>query len=198
VPGRLARGGYILSKNVDLFAAVPDPTTTVFPDTDLARSLRNVARMILSTRAGDLSSGIYQVSIDGFDTHAKQDDAGGHPDRWGEIDAALDAFQAEMTARGAADDVLVVVYSEFGRRVEENDSRGTDHGTAAPMFVLGNPVTGGVYGPDPDLAGLDDDGNLVHAIDFREVYATVIERWLTGDSAAILNGSFTPVPFLVP
>jgi uncharacterized protein (DUF1501 family) len=66
------------------------------------------------------------------------------------------------------------------------------------MFAFGNPVVGGVYGPDPDLVGLDGDGNLVHQVDFREVYATVIERWLAGDPDAVLNGSFTPVPFLAP
>jgi uncharacterized protein (DUF1501 family) len=101
-----------------------------------------------------------------------------------------------MTAQGAADDVLVLVYSEFGRRVEENGSRGTDHGTAAPMFAFGNPVAGGIYGPDADLVNLDGDDNLVHTIDFREVYATVLERWLGGDPSTVLNGTFTPVPFL--
>jgi uncharacterized protein (DUF1501 family) len=196
VPETLARGGYVLSQNLDLYAAIPDGTSTSFPNNRLARDLRTVARMIGAARGGDIAAGIYQVSIDGFDTHSDQDSQGGHPDLWARIDGALNAFYQELIARGAADDTIVLLYSEFGRRVEENGSLGTDHGTAAPMFVLGNPVVGGLYGPDPDLVNVDGDGNLVHTVDFREVYATVLERWLAGDSAAVLGGSFTPVPFL--
>jgi uncharacterized protein (DUF1501 family) len=194
----LAKGGYVLSRNVDLYRAIPDNVVTTFPTTGLGRSLKTVSRMIAASQAGDIAAQVFQVGIDGFDTHAEQDSAGGHPDLWATIDGALAAFHAEMTAIGAADDVLVLAYSEFGRRPEENGSNGTDHGTAAPMFAFGNPVVGGVYGPDPDLVGLDGDGNLVHQVDFREVYATVIERWLAGDPDAVLNGSFTPVPFLAP
>lgn len=196
IPDVLARGGYVLSQNIDLYGNVADGTTAAFPNTRLAQDLRTVARMIGAARGGDIAAGIYQVSIDGFDTHSDQNSQGGHPDRWGAIDAALDAFHAELTARGAADDTLVLVYSEFGRRVEENGSAGTDHGTAAPMLAFGNPVQGGVFGPDPDLVNVDGDGNLVHQVDFREVYATVLERWLAGDSAAVLGGTYTPVAFL--
>ena len=127
-----------------------------FPDTDLGRSLRNVARMIKSRCDGDLAVGVFQVGIGGFDTHADQDVEGGHPDLWGDISTSLDAFHQELTALGAADDTLVLVYSEFGRRVEENGSKGTDHGTSAPMFAFGNAVVGGVYGRDEDLSALDD------------------------------------------
>ena len=91
-----------------------------------------------------------------------------------------------------------MTFSEFGRRVKENGSRGTDHGTSAPMFVLGDPVLGGLFGAPPDLAHLDDDGNLPYAVDFREVYATLLDRWLAGDAASVLGGDFTPVPFLAP
>ena len=192
----LARGGFVLSRNVDLYSNVPDGVVTTFPDTRLGDGFRTVARMIQSTRNGDTAAAVFQVGIDGFDTHAEQASEGGHADLWGDIDASLAAFHQELTAMGAADDVLVLVYSEFGRRVEENGSRGTDHGTAAPMFAFGNPVTGGIYGPDPDLQGLDGDDNLVHEVDFREVYATIIERWLGGDPSVVLNGSFTAIPFL--
>ena len=83
--------------------------------------------------------------------------------------------------------MLVVTYSEFGRRVEENGSTGTDHGTAAPMFAFGNPVAGGIYGPNPDLADLDDDGDLRFDIDFRQVYATVLDQWLGANSAGVIR-----------
>jgi uncharacterized protein (DUF1501 family) len=191
--------GYVLSRNVDLYAELPRELLTTFPDTHLGRALATVSQMITAQDAGTIAASVYQVGIGGFDTHAEQDAEGGHPDLWGEIDAALAAFHAEMTARGNADDVLVVTYSEFGRRVEENGSRGTDHGTAAPMFAFGNPVVGGVYGANDDLADLDGDGNLKFAFDFREVYSTVLSRWLGADAGqtdAILGGSFTPVPFL--
>jgi uncharacterized protein (DUF1501 family) len=195
----MAARGYVLSKNVDLYAGLPRDLMTTFPDTNLARSLATVSQMIGAQDAGTIAAGVYQVGIGGFDTHADQDAEGGHPDIWSEIDGALSAFHAELTARGIADEVLVVTYSEFGRRVEENGSKGTDHGTSAPMFAFGNPVTGGVYGGNPDLADLDDDGNLKFTSDFREVYATVLSRWLGADAGqtdAILGGSFTPVPFL--
>ena len=192
----MGRGSLVLSRNVDAYAAIPDGIATPFPDTRLGRGFRTVSRMIAATRAGDTAAAVFQVGIDGFDTHAQQNTEGGHPDLWADIDASLAAFHQEMTAQGAADDVLVLVYSEFGRRVEENGSRGTDPGTAAPMFAFGNPVAGGIYGPDPDLLDLDEGDNLVHGIDFREVYATVLERWLGGDPAAVLGGPFTPVPFL--
>ena len=90
----------------------------------------------------------------------------------------------------------MLVYSEFGRRVEENASAGTDHGTSAPMFAFGDPVIGGIYGPNDDLDHLDGDGNLIHTIDFRETYATILDRWLGADQQQILGATFTPVPFL--
>ena len=196
----MAARGYVLSKNVDLYAGLPRDLMTTFPDTDLSRAFATVSQMIAAQDAGTIAAGVYQVGIGGFDTHAEQNAEGGHPDIWGDIDGALNAFHAELTARGVADDVLVVTYSEFGRRVEENGSTGTDHGTAAPMFAFGNPVIGGVYGPNPDLADLDDDDNLKFSSDFREVYATLLSRWLGADAGqtdAILGATFTPVPFLV-
>jgi uncharacterized protein (DUF1501 family) len=192
----LGARGFVLSRNVDLYAGLPRDLSTTFPDTDLGAALATTSQMIAAQDAGTIAAGIYQVGIGGFDTHAEQNATGGHPDTWGEISAALDAFHAELTARGFADDVLVVTYSEFGRRVEENGSTGTDHGTAAPMFAFGNPVLGGVYGPNPNLDDLDDDGDLKFAIDFREVYSTLLSRWLGADADAILGAHFAPVPFL--
>lgn len=195
VAAAMAQGGYVLSRNVDVYRAIPDDGTTTYPDTDLARRLRETARMIGAARRGDISAGVFQVGIDGFDTHADQDAPGGHPALWADIDGALDAFHAELVARGAADDVLVVAYSEFGRRPEENGSKGTDHGTAAPVFVFGNPVVGGIYGTDPDLTVLDADGNPAHETDFRSIYREVLERWLpSGDPEAVLGADYAQFP----
>ena len=94
---------------------------------------------------------------------------------------------------GRADDVAIVMFTEFGRRVEENGSLGTDHGTATPMFIVGNHVQGGLYGRHPSLTELDD-GNLIKTMDFRRVYATMIEEWLKfDDSPTVLKGSFDPL-----
>jgi uncharacterized protein (DUF1501 family) len=94
---------------------------------------------------------------------------------------------------GRADDVAMMVFTEFGRRVEENASLGTDHGTATPMFVVGTGAAGGLHGPHPSLTDLDD-GNLKMTTDFRRVYASMMEGWLGfDDSASILKGSFEPM-----
>ena len=93
------------------------------------------------------------------------------------------------------DRVLALTFSEFGRRVAQNASNGTDHGTAMPMFAIGGAVTGGVYGTQPSLTDLDR-GNLRYSVDFRSAYATVLERWLGRSSTAILGGTFTPLPFV--
>jgi len=193
----LATGGYVLSRNVDLYAAIPDATTAAFPDSGLGRALREVARMATAASAGDIATGVYQVGIGGFDTHARQERGDSrHSDLLADLAGSLAAFQQEITARGLAGDTVVVLYSEFGRRVEENGSFGTDHGTSAPMLVLGAPVAGGVYGPDPDLADLDADDNLKFAVDFRQVYATLLARWLGADPVQVLGGTFTEIPFL--
>jgi uncharacterized protein (DUF1501 family) len=106
------------------------------------------------------------------------------------------AFYQDMTNQGKADQVLIMTFSEFGRRVKENAGRGTDHGTAAPLFVVGGKVKGGLYGQDPILSTLDDNGDLIFNIDFRAVYGTVIDGWLGGNSSRVLGGSFERLPFI--
>jgi uncharacterized protein (DUF1501 family) len=90
---------------------------------------------------------------------------------------------------------VLMTWSEFGRRVRENGSRGTDHGSAAPVFVIGRPVKGGLYGAAPSLTDLDD-GNLKHTVDFRSVYQSMIRDWLGGDSESVLGGAFPALPLL--
>jgi hypothetical protein len=111
----------------------------------------------------------------------------------------MSAFYADLAAGGAQDDVLAMTFSEFGRRVEENGSAGTDHGTAAPMMLFGGGLNGGLYGDAPDLANLNRAGNMHHSIDFRQAYATILTQWFglpTPDVEGILYGSFEPLGFV--
>lgn len=108
----------------------------------------------------------------------------------------LSAFYTDLSIHGKADNVVIMTWSEFGRRVEENGSLGTDHGTAAPMFVLGNAISKGVFGEPPSLSNLDNTGNLKYTTDFRSVYATVLDRWLGASSQDVLGGSFGSQNFL--
>lgn len=155
----------------------------------LSRSLATVTALM----AGGLGTRVYSVEMGGFDTHNNQ--RGRHDNLMRQLDGALGAFQADLRAHGLQDRVVVVAFSEFGRRVAENGSAGTDHGAAGPLFVLGAPVKGGLYGKHPSLTELQR-GDLVHTTDFRRVYATLIDRWLGGRSASVLRGSYEPLGFL--
>ena len=127
-----------------------------------------------------------------FDTHVQQADQ--HQRLLSYASDAVAGFMADLDRIGRARDVTLLVFSEFGRRVPENTSLGTDHGTANQMYVIGQPVRGGHYGARPSLKALDADDNLQHTTDFRRVYATLIEGWLGGDAQAVLRGRFEPFP----
>lgn len=105
-------------------------------------------------------------------------------------------MRAALIEMGRWDSTFVMTYAEFGRRVRENQSQGTDHGTAAPHFVMGGRVRGGLYGERPALARLDGNGNLASAVDFRQLYATVLGPWWGMDSAGVLQGRFETLPLL--
>lgn len=108
---------------------------------------------------------------------------------------AINGFLEDMERIGMADQVAMMVFSEFGRRVGENANLGTDHGTANTMIMAGKSVTGGHYGKPSDLSALDETDNLIYTTDFRRVYATAIESWLqSANSADILKGNFKPLP----
>jgi uncharacterized protein (DUF1501 family) len=132
---------------------------------------------------------LYYVPLRGslFDTHVNQ--ASPHDRQLEYCSDAIAGFFQEMQRIGRAEDVVMYVYSEFGRRVPENTSLGTDHGTAQVNFVIGNAVTGGLYGTPPSLSNLVLGDNLETTVDFRRVYATMIE-WLGADSAGVLGQSF--------
>lgn len=143
---------------------------TVFPSTGLGRRLGMAAKLI----AAEAGVPVWKLTIDGFDTHAGQ--ARRHEELLGELAGALAAFREALIEAKQWDRVAVMTYSEFGRRVEENGSGGTDHGTAAPHLVLGGKVAGGWHGRQPELKRLDD-GDLVHTTDFRSLYRAVAQDW---------------------
>jgi uncharacterized protein (DUF1501 family) len=161
----------------------------MYPQNAFASELRNVAALV----AGGLSTRVYFLSLGSFDTHVNQ--PGRHEQLLATLGDGLAAFQKDLEAHKLADQVLVMTFSEFGRRPMENDGKGTDHGTAAPLFVMGSKVKGGLHGSGPDLA-VGPNQDLTFSIDFRQVYATVIDRWLAGDSAAVLGRRFTPLGFV--
>ncbi len=148
-----------------------------------------MARLI----AGGMPTRVYYVSQGGYDTHSGQ--ANSHERLLGELDGALKAFVADLKAQGNFDRVMVMTFSEFGRRVAENSSGGTDHGAAAPMFVLGGGIKPGLYGSQPSLTKLAD-GDLIYNVDFRSVYATVLEKWLRAPGEAVLKKKFPTMTFV--
>lgn len=162
---------------------------TSYPGTPLARSLQVVARMI----EGRLPTRVFYVSHGGFDTHANQ--LGSHAIRLQQLDEALAAFFKDIKAQDESDRVLLMTFSEFGRRVQENANGGTDHGAAAPLFLLGGPVKGGLHGKVPSLTDLNK-GDLKFSTDFRSVYATILEKWLQTDHQPILGRKFPVLDFL--
>lgn len=157
-------------------------------DNPLTLDLKKTAALI----AADLPTRIFYLNHGGFDTHAAQ--AATQSIRLLYLSDALRGFMEDLTRLGRAEDVTVLVFTEFGRRVQENASGGTDHGTASPMWVLGRNISGGFYGTPPSLTDLDD-GNLKMTIDFRSVYATVLSRWMgMADTSTILKGDFPLIP----
>jgi uncharacterized protein (DUF1501 family) len=159
-------------------------STVSYPNNGpLAASLKLIASLI----AGGIGSRVYYASIGGFDTHSNQ--RGQHQQLLGQLASSVSAFQQDLKAQGNASRVLLMTFSEFGRRVAENASGGTDHGTAAPMFLFGEPVRAGLYGRQPSLTDLDN-GDLKFDTDFRSVYATVLEKWLGADSVRVLCARF--------
>lgn len=160
-----------------------------YPRTPLGSGLLLLAQVI----AAQPGLRVGHVTLGGFDTHARQTPV--HERLLEDLAGGLAAFLADLEAHGKAEHVLVMTWSEFGRRVAENGSDGTDHGTAAPMFFLGAGVRGGFYGEPPSLASLEN-GNLRYTTDFRSVYATVIEQWLGAPARPILGGVFQQLAFL--
>ncbi len=159
-----------------------------YPTSQLGAGLQTVAQMI----HGGVGARVLYLATGGFDTHSNERDQ--HDRLMGYLGDGLGAFWQDLTAHGHADSVTLMTFSEFGRRPAENASRGTDHGSAAPLFVMGGAVKGGIYGNPPNLSDLDNN-NLRVQQDFRQVYAAMLQNWLGMNAAdALPGGAYTPTP----
>ncbi|MCC7464874.1 MAG: DUF1501 domain-containing protein [Saprospiraceae bacterium] len=166
------------------------PSTVTYPATGLGKDLKTIASLILA----DTDTSVYYASLGSFDTHINQD--GQQKRLFQELNDALLSFAADMKANGKWNEVLVVTFSEFGRRVAQNASGGTDHGTANCMLFLGGSLREkGLLNAMPDLGDLQD-GDLKFFVDFRQVYATLLRQWLGADDQKILKNSFPTLSFL--
>jgi uncharacterized protein (DUF1501 family) len=174
-----------LSKQLQNYA----PKETYPLDSPFGVGFKQIAQLVATSPA----TRVVYFSVNGFDTHARQ--AESQEKLLKGFSDAVAAFQKEMESLGKADNVMVLVFSEFGRRSYENASGGTDHGAAAPMFLIGKRVKGGLHGPLPNLSDLND-GDLKFTTDFRDVYATTLDNWMGGDSATVLGQKFNHLEVL--
>lgn len=166
------------------------PSTAVYPATEMGRKLKTIASLILS----DINTKVYYLSHGSFDTHVGQEYQ--QKKLFTEMNDALQAFVSQLKQNNRFEDVLLVSFSEFGRRVAQNASGGTDHGTANNMFFLGGGLKKkGILNAMPNLSELAD-GDLRYQVDFRSVYATLLDKWLKAPADKILNGSFQSLDFL--
>jgi uncharacterized protein (DUF1501 family) len=165
------------------------PSSAEYPRTDLGNSLKTIASLIYS----DINTKVYYVSLGSFDTHINQD--GQQQRLFTEMNEAVKAFVKDLKGNNRFDDVMLFTFSEFGRRVEQNASGGTDHGTANNMFLIsGGLKQKGLINPLPNLADLQE-GDLKYNVDFKNVYATVLNKWLNADDAAILGKKYDYLSF---
>jgi uncharacterized protein (DUF1501 family) len=169
----------------------PAPSYSKDAGNQLAAALKLGAQLILAGTGVRL----LHVTLDGFDTH--QTELAAHDSLMTYLDEAIGGFYDELSKHGRSSNVLIATWSEFGRRPEENSSTGTDHGTAAPLILIGDPVAKGVYGQTPDLKRLDEDGNLRYTVDFRSIYQEILDTHLGVDAKEILGSRFDRIPFLL-
>ena len=163
-------------------------TKAQYPGGGLAQGLRIVASLI----DGGLGTRVYHLAMGGYDTHVRQ--RGTHDYLMRLLGDSIAAFHTDLAAHGHADRVVTMSFSEFGRRVTENASGGTDHGIAGPMLLFGKPIKGGIYGEHPSLTDLPN-GDLKMTVDFRSVYGTIIDKWLGASSEKVLGKKFPEIGF---
>jgi len=163
-----------------------------YPNSSLGRSMKLAAQLI----GGNLPTRVYYLSQGGYDTHTNQ--PGAHQRLLSDLSGSIQAFVQDMKAQKNFERVVLMTFSEFGRRTAENANTGTDHGAAAPLFILGSKVKGGFLGKPPGLAPADltPGGDLKYGVDFRSVYAGILDRWLEVPSAPILGRKFEPLNFI--
>ncbi len=166
------------------------PTSQTYPNSNLGKDLKTIASLILS----DINTKVYYVSLGSFDTHVAQENQ--QKRLFTELNDAVKAFTADLKSNNRFDDVFMMTFSEFGRRVTQNASNGTDHGTANNMFFIsGGLKEKGILNAMPDLADLND-GDLKHKVDFKNVYATVLNKWLGANDKIILGNKYSLMNFI--
>jgi uncharacterized protein (DUF1501 family) len=191
----IRRTGIDALKGADILATAPGKYTSdvTYSKSTVGGYMKNIAQTHL---AGFGTKILYTTSpYNGFDTHANQ--AALHNNLWTDVSNNVKTFFDDLRQHHASDNVLLFMFSEFGRRISDNGS-GTDHGAAGVAFAVGEHVKGGIYGTYPSLepSQQEEGGNLKHSMDFRSVYATILEDWLGLNSAPIIGGRFDPVKFL--
>ena len=166
------------------------PTGYMYPNTEMGKNLKTISSLIMS----DINTKVYYVSLGSFDTHVNQEAQ--QKRLFTELNDAVKAFTADLKKNNRFDDMLLMTFSEFGRRVSQNASNGTDHGTANNMFFIsGGLKEKGILNAMPDLSDLNE-GDLKHTIDFKNVYATVLNKWLGADDKMILGNKFSHLNFI--
>lgn len=166
------------------------PTNAVYPATEMGKNLKTIASLIMS----DINTKVYYLSLGSFDTHVNQEAQ--QKRLFTELNDAIKAFTTDLKKNNRFEDVLMMTFSEFGRRVSQNASNGTDHGTANNMFFIsGGLKEKGILNAMPDLKDLND-GDLKYKVDFKNVYATVLNKWLGSNDVAILGKKYEPLNFI--
>ncbi|MBD0379795.1 DUF1501 domain-containing protein [Paenibacillus sedimenti] len=188
VAAQRGKSAFIYAEAIESMASKYQPQVT-YPDSKFASRMQLIAKLI----SGKSGTRVYYAELGGFDDHANEWQQ--HNRTLSDLDGSLSAFYKDLQAQQMNNNVVVMVFSEFGRRLRENSSGGTDHGTAAPVFVLGGNVKGGLYGAYPSLSKLDN-GDLKYSVDFRSIYYTLIDSWLKGDAQGTLFKSYEKIPFI--
>ena len=188
----LGQTGLDALKGADILKAAPDmyTSTVEYAESGIARNLQGIAKVLTA----DLGTRVFYTQQGGYDTHASETDV--QPKLLSDLSRAVSDFYADLREHDTADNVLMFVFTEFGRRVRDNGS-GTDHGSGGVAFAIGDPVRGGMYGEYPSLAEADlVEGDLAFNTDFRGVYGTLVERWLGLDAQPVVGGSFEQPAFV--
>ena len=188
----LGQTGSDALKGADILRTAPERYSSgiEYADSGIAQSLKSVAQVMFA----DLGTRILYTSHGGFDTHSGQ--LATHAQLWTELSDAVGDFYDDLAEHGRQDDAIVLMWSEFGRRIKDNGS-GVDHGSGGSAFVVGNQVAGGLYGEYPSLEPEKQlEGDLHFNNDFRSTYSTILERWLGIDADPIVNGRFEQFEFL--
>jgi uncharacterized protein (DUF1501 family) len=188
----LGQTGLDSLEGADILKVAPQryQSNVTYPGSKVAQKLRGVAQVHMA----DLGTRIFYLDHGSFDTHASQ--LGEHAKLWKEVSEGVDAFFTDLRQNNAADNVVMLLFTEFGRRVRDNGS-GTDHGAGGVAFAIGEPVKGGMYSEYPSMKAEDlSQGDLVPNVDFRSVYTGLLEDWLKLDAQPIVGGSFEKLAFI--